>query len=494
MRRHRWTIRTRLVITLAAVAAAVIIVSGLATVLTVRHYLEQRVGEQLVGNTERIRATLMGIPSLDLTTQTVEEMAKADSTAVVVLVDGQPVLTANTDRDTVQAIMQLDLGDGQPTRVPGHPGVMAIEIDARDSGLVINDGGRQVRPDGIIIAISATDEVAAFQTLVLASSAGTLLSIAVLVLLTVLIVGRGIRPLRTMSEQAQSFADGDRATRLTVPSGDPDISRLATTVNQAFDAQQEADDRLRAFVADASHELRTPLTTASGWIELYLQGGLSDLEHRDHAMHRVQIELGRMRVLLDELAMLARMDAARPLDLERLDLSVLTTEVVADARVVNPDRTFTVFAAGPAPLRGDPQKLQQVLVNLIGNAVQHTPAGTSVEITVAPATEPSAGRHAYALLVTDHGPGIAAEDQPHVFERFWRSDASRDRHTGGSGLGLSIVASIVAAHGGTYGVSSRLGEGTTVRVTLPGPEPGEAEPPTERALDAHRPAQPAPSG
>ena len=477
-------------ITLASVAAAVIIISGLTTVLTVQHQLDQRVGERLTGSAERIRATLMGIPSLDLTKQTLTEMAKADSTAVVVEIDGQAVLTANTDPATVQAILQLDLGDGQPKSVPGRPGVMAIEIDTHGSSLVINDGGRQLRPDGIIIAVNAGEDVAAFQTLLFASTAGALLSIAALVLLTVLIVGHGIRPLRTMSEQAQSFADGDRATRLTVPSGDPDIMRLATTVNQAFDAQQEADDRLRAFVADASHELRTPLTTASGWIELYVQGGLADLEHRDHAMLRVQTELGRMRVLIDELAMLARMDAALPLDLERLDLSILTTELVDDVRVANPDRTFTVFAAGPAQVHGDPQKLQQVLLNLIGNAVQHTPAGTPVEITVAPATEPSVGPHAYTLLVSDHGPGIAVRDQPHVFERFWRSDASRDRHTGGSGLGLSIVASIIHAHGGTYGVSSRLGEGTTLRVTLPGLERRAVEQPAEHVPEVTRSVQP----
>jgi two-component system, OmpR family, sensor kinase len=492
--RRPWTIRTRLVVTLATVAAAVIIISGVATVLTVQHQLEQRVGERLLGNTERIQATLMGIPGLDLTTQTLTEMAKADSTAVLVEIGGQAVLTANTDPATVKAILQLDLGDGQPEPVPGHPGVMAIEIDTRGSSLVINDGGRQLHPDGIIIAVDATDEFAAFQNLVFASTAGALVSIAVLVLLTVFIVGHGIRPLRTMSEQAQSFADGDRATRLTVPSGDPDITRLATTVNQAFDAQQEADDRLRAFVADASHELRTPLTTASGWIELYLQGGLSDLEHRDHAMLRVQTELGRMRVLIDELAMLARMDAARPLDVERLDLSTLTTEVVDDIRVANPDRAFTVFAAGPAPLLGDPQKLQQVLLNLIGNTVQHTAAGTPVEITVAPATEFGVGQHAYTLLVTDHGPGIAVADRPHVFERFWRSDASRDRHTGGSGLGLSIVASIVAAHGGTYGVSSRPGEGTTMRVTLPGVEPGDVDRPAAHVPGVTRAVQPTSSG
>jgi two-component system OmpR family sensor kinase len=246
-------------------------------------------------------------------------------------------------------------------------------------------------------------------------------------------------------------------------------------VNQAFDAQQEADDRLRAFVADASHELRTPLTTASGWIELYLQGGLTDPARRDHAMQRAQSELDRMRTLIDELAMLARLDAARPLELERLDLSALAIEVVDDARVANPDRTITLFASGQAPLRGDRRKLQQVLVNLVGNAVQYSQPGTPVEVTVAPAST-SGGGLAYTLLVTDHGPGIPPADQAHVFERFWRGEASRDRHTGGSGLGLSIVASIITAHGGTYGLSSRIGEGTTLRVTLPGLDPRAGSP------------------
>ncbi len=465
------TIRTRLIVTLAIVASAIIIVSGAATVLTVRHYLEERVTERLIGNTERIKATLLGMPTIDLTAQTIDDMASAESTAVIMVTGGRPVLVANTDATTTQSILALDLSDGRPQPVRGRPGLMAVEIDTTDTGLVVNDGGRQLRPDGLIIAVNATEEVAAFQSLVFASTAAGLISIAALVLLTVVIVSRGIRPLRTMSEQAQAFADGNRDVRLGVSSDDPDIARLAATVNQAFDAQQEADDRLRAFVADASHELRTPLTTASGWIELYLQGGLSDAEKRDHAMHRAQTELGRMRVLIDELAMLARMDADRPLDLEPVDLGALAAEVVGDARVVNPDRTFTLFTAGPAPLLGDQRMLQQVLVNLVGNAVQHTPAGTPVEVTVAPATAAARGRHAYTVLVTDHGPGISAQDQPHVFERFWRGDASRDRHTGGSGLGLSIVASIVAAHGGTYDLSSRLGEGTTIRVTLPGVDP-----------------------
>ena len=139
---------------------------------------------------------------------------------------------------------------------------------------------------------------------------------------------------------------------------------------------------------------------------------------------------------------------------------------------MNPDRQITFDASGPAPLIGDAPKLQQVVLNLIGNAVQHPPAGTPVEITVLPAGARAGGvanaspRH--TLLVTDHGPGTAPQDQQHVFERFWRSDSSRDRHTGGYGLGLAFVASIVAAHGGASGVTSRVGRGTTIRVSLPG--------------------------
>jgi two-component system OmpR family sensor kinase len=123
-------------------------------------------------------------------------------------------------------------------------------------------------------------------------------------------------------------------------------------------------------------------------------------------------------------------------------------------------------------LLGDAPKLQQVLQNLLGNAVQHTPAGTPVEVIVRPARPDSSGTNGsggpvHTLLVTDHGPGIPAADQEHVFTRFWRGDASRTRHTGGAGLGLAIVSSIVTAHGGSSDVISQVGQGTTIRVRLP---------------------------
>jgi two-component system OmpR family sensor kinase len=161
-------------------------------------------------------------------------------------------------------------------------------------------------------------------------------AIATLILLTVFIVGRGLRPLREIFERAEEYANGNRSVRLPEDLNDSDMSRLASTLNQALDAQQEAEHRLRSFVADASHELRTPLTIATGWIELDGQGGLTDQDRRDRAMERAQVQLGRMRILIDELALLARLDRERPLTLEDVDLTVLTNEVVDDARLMNP--------------------------------------------------------------------------------------------------------------------------------------------------------------
>jgi two-component system OmpR family sensor kinase len=349
-----------------------------------------------------------------------------------------------------------------------------IRLDLAGSGFsVVGRDGEILVPDGLVIGFDTGASLATVQRLILVAAGGVLAAIIALVAATVIIVSRSLRPLRTMSEQAHAFAEGDRSLRLTVPHDDPDMHRMAVAVNEAFDAQQQAEDRLRAFVADASHELRTPLTTATGWIELYLQGGLTDEDRRDQAMERALAQLGKMRVLIDELALLARLDRDRPLDLDPIDLTALTTEVVDDARVINPDRRFSLHAAGPATVLGDAPKLQQVVQNLLGNAVQHTPPGTPVEVTVRPATPDlsTTGTGVHTLLVTDHGPGIPREDQEHVFTRFWRGDASRNRHTGGAGLGLAIVSSIVSAHGGTSEVISRLGQGTTIRVRLPAGSP-----------------------
>ncbi|GAA3551638.1 hypothetical protein GCM10022222_39010 [Amycolatopsis ultiminotia] len=238
---------------------------------------------------------------------------------------------------------------------------------------------------------------------------------------------------------------------------------VATAVKQAFDAQRRAQDRLRSFVADAGHELRTPLATMHGWIDLYVQGGLRDPDQLDHAMERMQAEVDRMRLLVDELTLLANLDAARPLNREPVDVVALAGEVVDDAVVVSADRAITLQGVAEAVVDGDGPRIQQVLRNLVGNAVQHTRPGTPVTVTV------SSQDGQVALAVHDDGDGIAPEHLPHVFERFYRADPSRSRDSGASsGLGLAIVEAIVTAHGGTVTLTSAPGQGTTVQVTIPG--------------------------
>jgi two-component system OmpR family sensor kinase len=261
----------------------------------------------------------------------------------------------------------------------------------------------------------------------------------------------------------RKFSSRWRTTLVLLFAG-PRAAALSASLQRTLDAQRRAEDRLRSFVADASHELRTPLATVHGWIDLYVQGGLSDPHQLDHAMERMQAEVGRMRLLVDELALLAHLDAARPLNRGPVDVVALAAEVVDDARVVSTDRAITLEGVSEAVVDGDAARIQQVLRNLVGNAVQHTRPGTAVTVTVR-------SQDGQVLIeVRDDGDGIAPEHLPHVFERFYRADPSRSRDAGASsGLGLAIVEAITNAHGGTAGVTSTPGQGTTVRVSFPAP-------------------------
>jgi two-component system OmpR family sensor kinase len=237
---------------------------------------------------------------------------------------------------------------------------------------------------------------------------------------------------------------------------------------QSEAAARESEQRMRRFVADASHELRTPLTSIRGFAELYRQGAVRDADATARLMRRIEDEAARMGLLVDDLLLLARLDQQRPLERQRVDLLAVATDAVHDARVVAPERRIDLrLAPGlTAPVVvGDEARLRQVVGNLVTNALTHTPEDTAV--TVALATEEAHGAGRVVLEVRDRGPGLAPGDAERVFERFYRADSSRTRSSGGSGLGLSIVAALIAAHGGTVGVTSRVGSGTTFRVVLP---------------------------
>ncbi len=252
------------------------------------------------------------------------------------------------------------------------------------------------------------------------------------------------------------------------------LNRMLGHVESALAARHESETQVRRFVADASHELRTPLASIRGYAEL-VQRLPEDLpDDAVRAMGRVESEARRMTGLVEDMLLLARLDAGRDLDVGEVDLAALAVDAVADAHVAGPDHVWRLDLgeagddeddAGPpdALVLGDEHRLRQVLVNLLSNARVHTPAGTTVVVSVA------ADGDAVVLRVRDDGPGIPEPLRSRLFERFARGDASRNRAAGSTGLGLAIVHAVVAAHGGTIDVDGTPGRTTfTVRLPRPG--------------------------
>ncbi len=259
------------------------------------------------------------------------------------------------------------------------------------------------------------------------------------------------------------------------------FNRMLGHVESALARRHASEDRLRSFAADASHELRTPLAAIRGYAELARRypGALPD--EVAHALSRVESESARMSALVEDLLLLARLDAGRPLEREPVDLTRLAIDASSDARVAGvtgrDHRWQLELPDGPVLVVGDEGRLHQVLANLLGNARTHTPAGTTVTVALrsAPDLPGAAGGQHAELSVTDDGPGIAAELLPGLFERFVRGDSSRSRAAGSTGLGLAIVDAVIAAHGGTVSVTSQPGQTRFVIILPILGEPGAAD-------------------
>jgi two-component system OmpR family sensor kinase len=217
-------------------------------------------------------------------------------------------------------------------------------------------------------------------------------------------------------------------------------------------------------VADASHELRTPLAGIRSYAELARRSTEDVPEEVSHALGRVESEAVRMGRLVDDLLLLARLDAGRPLEQQDVDLSRLVIEVTSDARVAGPDHRWSLdLPDEPLVVRGDEHRLHQVVANLLSNARIHTPAGTSVVVRLS--TDPRADTRVL-LSVSNDGPGIPTDLQTSVFERFVRADDSRSRAKGSTGLGLAIAHAVVKAHQGSLTLTSNEG-GTEFLISLP---------------------------
>jgi signal transduction histidine kinase len=313
------------------------------------------------------------------------------------------------------------------------------------------------------------------------------------------LIGRGLAPLNRMASTAGLItSSGDLTARMSDPDDRQEIGRLAGAINtmldriqQAFGARLRSEQKVRQFAADASHELRTPLTTIRGYAELYRQGALGPGE-LPNAMRRIEQEADRMSRLVAELLELARLDRESSLDLTETDLAALAVDAVADARAVEPYRPVSADVPAALVVTADEPRIRQVLANLLGNVRAHTPPGTAVTVRVYPAGDGA------VLEVSDNGPGMSDQDAARAFDRFHRGArgnggpreqqavAPEDGAATGSGLGLSIVQAIAAAHGGYVRLRSAPGAGTTVHLWIPADfarrrgAPGGGPPPAYR--------------
>ena len=339
-----------------------------------------------------------------------------------------------------------------------------------EAGLVVT--GLPLTPVTTTLRQVALAEIAVFSAaLVLAGIIGTAW------------VRASLRPLRRVAATATRvtrlpLASGEVRLPEGVPDADPRtevgqvgaaFNRMLGHVESALARREASETRLRSFAADASHELRTPLAAIRGYAELARRHPGPLPEDIAHALSRVESESARMTELVDELLLLAQLDAGRPLAAEAVDMTRLMIDSTSDARVAATDHEWLLeLPETPVVIRGDEQRLRQVLANLLSNAARHTPAGAVVTVALrGDPPAPGRGERGTAVIsVTDNGPGIPAELQPDVFERFVRGDTSRSRAAGSSGLGLAIVHAVTAAHGGTASVASRPGE-TRFVIELP---------------------------
>jgi signal transduction histidine kinase len=470
------SLRARLLVLLICVTAAFLLIMGVVSTIV----LSTRLGGEF--NTQLVAAAQ----------HSPRQIASNPGDYVAVEITGFPVqvrpLTSNTAaaRELAAAMQNLLTRHVARYYVHDQPFTVPLPTGARTAG------GPRLRAVARLIPARANGGTRA--VLVVARPVGAigaqvggiiiaeLITGGALILLLAVsgrwLIGRGLAPLTQMASTAQQITSrGDLTARMPEADESTEVGRLGGAINamldriqQAFAARWRSEQKVRQFAADASHELRTPLTTIRGYAELYRQGALGPDQLPD-AMRRIEQESQRMSTLVAELLELARLDRTSSLDLAETDLALLVRDAAADASAVEPGRP--VKAEAPARLIAvvDEARIRQVLANLLGNVREHTPPGTPVAVRLAPV------RDGAVLEVADAGPGMAEEEAARAFDRFYRGaeragrvDDDRDPGTS-SGLGLSIVQAIAAAHGGQAVLESQPGYGTRVRIWLPAESP-----------------------
>ncbi|MCF3119134.1 HAMP domain-containing histidine kinase [Streptomyces arenae] len=466
------TLRGQLTTGLVTLLALACLTVGITTTLALRGFLLGRLDEQLRASGGRFAASLEHETEPDADNRP-DTRGQADATFGARLLDGavtraavvdgaadHPVRLTSPDR---LALVNVPMdGNGHSIRLSslGTYRVTAVQGDDQDSLIT----GLPLRPvEETVHRLEAVEAVVFGTALLVTGVAGALW------------VRVALHPLHRVTARAAEvaglpLASGEIAMPAPLPDTDPrtEVGRVGTALNdmlghveKALTSRQASEQRLRHFAADASHELRTPVANIRGHAELALRHhGPVPAEVR-RALERVRGESQRMSRLVDDLLLLVRLDAGRPLAHEAVDLTLLILDATDDARAAGPGHHWLLdLPEEPVTVTGDSHRLQQAIGNLLANARTHTPPGTDVSITL---TTQGSGVH---VSVSDNGPGIPDEIRPEVFGRFVRADHARSRTNGSTGLGLAIVHAVITAHGGTATVTSRRGR-TTFRLTLP---------------------------
>jgi two-component system OmpR family sensor kinase len=480
------SLQKRLVAVMALLLVIGLAVADVVTYASVRSFLYGRADSTLAQN-EALAFNYMRYAATKKAPVTVTSVSRRVSTDVYVTVlnrsgqvvlrrpsgsprfpDPAPILTKDIPVQQVPDIYRRYHG----VRAGRYAGTFNPDPNAVVLGAV-GDSDGQYRtiavtvPQGVLVtslSLNPTnDTLTSLRNVEIIASLAVLLAMGGLALI---VVRRGLRPLRQMAGTADAIASGDLTRR--VPEGNPstEVGRLGSALNEmlgqiegAFDEKSASEDRLRQFVADASHELRTPLTSIRGYAELLRRDGFVDEGGRRRALKRIEDEATRMGGLVEDLLLLAELDRGRPLRAEAVDLQRICAEVVGDSNAVPHDHELELVPGVPVVVTGDAERLAQVAHNLVRNAQAHTPAGSSVRISTG-----VLGRMGF-IQVADNGPGIPPAEVRRVFDRFYQGDPSRSG--AGTGLGLAIVRAIAEALGGSAEVVPTSGPGATLRVTIP---------------------------
>ncbi|MFJ4829758.1 sensor histidine kinase [Streptomyces sp. NPDC088747] len=492
------TLRTRLVVSAVALIAVVCAVIGTVTTIALQKHLYEQLDGQLGeaamratggplkpggGNQDggvQIPGTLDDTGSQDATFEFLTRGPSQENTVAAVVENGgiteAVVSKERTDTNgsfqmgtkTLTEAQQAALGSVSKT------GVHTVELPGLGEYRVTYKDGSK---GAFYVAIPTKSVTSTINTLILVEVSVTGAGLIAAGIAGSVLVGLALRPLRKVASTATRVSElplhsGEVTLYERVPESEADphtevgqvgaaLNRMLDHIHGALHARQQSETRVRQFVADASHELRTPLASIRGYAELTRRGREETGPDTRHALGRIESEAGRMTLLVEDLLLLARLDAGRPLQYENTDLVPLVIDAVSDARAAGRDHNWRLeLPDEPALVLADAARLQQVMVNLFANARTHTPPGTTVTARV----------HQQGpwlcVDVQDDGQGIPGDLLPRVFERFARGDTSRSRTSGSTGLGLAIVQAVASAHGGAVTVDSVPGR-TVFTLHLP---------------------------